>query len=325
MAAIGSLRRPRPIPLTLQTSEDQQASATVLEQILQNETTPHPLAAAPSISSQRTLRWVISGLVLFVLIAVLFTGTQIMPVSPVLPLDAGNVNNVVMNIADNAPVLVILDYEPSLAGEMEAVSGPVLDQLAQLHHPYLSFLATSPSGNALVERLLRNTKMDEAGYINGQNYTNMGYLPGGESGALAFLQSPQATIPASPVLNFSEYAAVFLLTDHSESARTWVEQFEAMKQTDPTMASIPLVAVASAQTGPMLQPYTDSRQISGMLSGLPNAVRYEFLNGNRPGTARTYWDAFGVGMMMAVFLIVIGSLWSVYAGIRARRAETAEE
>jgi hypothetical protein len=279
-------------------------------------------------ASQQRLRWLIAGLLLFVLGAVLFTGTQFMPISSVLPPEAMDVTNAVMNIADNAPVLVIMDYQPGLAGEMEAVSGPLLDQLVRLHHPYLSFIATSPGGNVLVERLLANTTINQsggAGYVAGQNYTNLGYLPGGESGVLAFLQSPQAAVPSSPVLNFSEYAAILLLTDHAESARAWVEQLSIMKQVDPTLANQPLLAVASAQTGPMLQPYFASRQINGMISGLPNAARYETLNDNRPGMARTYWDAFSVGMLMAVFLIVLGSLWSVYSGRRASRMKAAEE
>jgi Na+-translocating ferredoxin:NAD+ oxidoreductase RnfE subunit len=75
----------------------------------------------------------------------------------------------------------------------------------------------------------------------------------------------------------------------------------------------------------MLQPYFSSRQVTGMISGLPVATSYESLNDSRPGMARTYWDAFGVGMMMAVFLIVLGSLWSVYSGIRASRMKTVEE
>jgi Na+-translocating ferredoxin:NAD+ oxidoreductase RnfE subunit len=75
----------------------------------------------------------------------------------------------------------------------------------------------------------------------------------------------------------------------------------------------------------MLQPYFSSGQINGMISGLPTAASYESLNDNRPGMARTYWDAFGVGMMMAVFLIVIGSLWSVYSGVRASRVKAVEE
>jgi hypothetical protein len=328
MVAIGTLRRPRPIPLTLQTTEEQQANVTVLEQVLQGETTPRPLASAPAVTSQQTLRWIIAGLLLFVLGAVLFSDTQIMPISPVLPPEARDMTNVVMNIADNAPVLVVMDYQPGLAGEMEAVSGPLLDQLVRLHHPYLSFVATSPSGNALVERLLANTNINQpggVGYVSGQNYANLGYLPGGEAGVLAFLQSPQAAIPASPVLNFSEYAAVLLLTDHADSARTWVEQLSIMKQADPSLASLPLLTAASAQAGPMLQPYFSSGQISGMISGLPVASSYETLNDSRPGMARTYWDAFGVGMMMAVFLIVLGSLWSVYSGYRAGRVKAVEE
>jgi hypothetical protein len=328
LVAIGSLRRPRPVPLTLQTTEEQQTSATVLEQILQRETTARSLSSAPAVASQQTLRWIIAGLLVFVLAAVLFSGTQIMPISPVLPLETRNITNAVMSLADNAPVLVVMDYQPGLAGEMEAVSGPLLDQMVRLHHPYLSFVATSPSGSALVERLLANTNINQpggAGYVVKQNYDNLGYLPGGEAGVAAFLQSPQTTLPSLQALRFSGYAAVLLLSDHADSARTWVEQISILKQADPTVASQPLLAVASAQTAPMLEPYFSSGQITGMISGLPSASTYEALNDGRPGMARTYWDAFGVGMMMAVFLIVVGSLWSVYSGIRASRMKTVEE
>ena len=82
--------------------------------------------------------------------------------------------------------------------------------------------------------------------------------------------------------------------------------------------------IASAQAGPLLQPYLSSGQITGMVTGLSEAARYEYKNGSRPGIARSYWDAFGVGMMMAVALIVIGSLWSLITGIRARRAEAEQ-
>ena len=153
----------------------------------------------------------------------------------------------------------------------------------------------------------------------------MGYLPGGESGVLAFLQSPQAAIPSSPVQDFSGYAAILLMTDHAESARAWVEQIHTMKESDLALASQPLLAVSSAQAGPMILPYFSSGQVDGLLNGLANAARYELLNNNRPGIARSYWDAFGVGMMMAVAAIVLGSLWSLFTVLRARRAETAEE
>ena len=74
----------------------------------------------------------------------------------------------------------------------------------------------------------------------------------------------------------------------------------------------------------MLRPYAHSGQINGLISGLADAVRYEAAN-NRPGLARNYWDAFGAGMMLAVALIVLGGLWSLFAGIRERRAQAVEE
>jgi hypothetical protein len=85
-----------------------------------------------------------------------------------------------------------------------------------------------------------------------------------------------------------------------------------------------LLVASSAQAGPLLQPYVLSRQINGLVSGLVDASRFEYVNGSRPGLALSYLDAFAVGLLMAVAAIVLGSLWSIFAAIRARRAEVAE-
>ena len=77
--------------------------------------------------------------------------------------------------------------------------------------------------------------------------------------------------------------------------------------------------VLQAQAAPMLLPYYDSQQITGMVGGLSDAARYEFVNNTRPGIARRYWDSFGAGLLTATIAIVLGSLWSLVAGLRARR------
>jgi hypothetical protein len=56
-----------------------------------------------------------------------------------------------------------------------------------------------------------------------------------------------------------------------------------------------------------------------MISGLTDAARYD-ANAGRAGAARQYWDPFGFGLIMAVIVIVVGSLWSLLTGLRARRA-----
>jgi hypothetical protein len=320
ITSIGSARRPKPVSLTLQASDEQQASAILLEQILGSETSPRALITSSVVTSQQWLRWALTGLFLLVLSAVILMRSQFMPVSANLPGDVSGLSNAVMSVPANARILVVVDYEPSLAGEMEAIAGPLLDQIVLLSQPNLSFISTSPNGAALVERLLATTGVNQTG----GSYLNLGYLPGGSAGVLGFIESPGQIVPLAGVGSFSEYSALLVLTDHAESGRVWVEQLQNRKDVDPGLSNQPLLMVASAQAGPLLQPYVDSRQISGMISGLADAARYEFVNNSRPGIARSYWDTFGIGLMMSVALILVGSLWSLYTGIRARRANAEQ-
>ena len=73
-------------------------------------------------------------------------------------------------------------------------------------------------------------------------------------------KDPQPCLPAANVGSFSEYAAVIVMSDHAESGRVWVEQLQNRKQLDPALANQPLLVIASAQAGPLLQPYVSSRQ-----------------------------------------------------------------
>ncbi|HLF75404.1 MAG TPA: hypothetical protein VI524_13700 [Anaerolineales bacterium] len=328
LVPIGSSRRPKAISLKLQATSEQQASAALLEQMLAAETSPRALETASPAMPQRTLRWALTGLVVLVLGAMIGLRSRSMPVSPTLPVEVDAVLDVIASLPDSPTpeVLVVVDYEPSLAGEMEAVSSPVLNQMANAGRARLSFLSTSPNGPALVERLMANTALGQpppagAGDRPGEEYLNLGYLPGGSAGVLAFVESPQTAIRAAGLEDFSQYAAVLVLTDRAESGRVWVEQLEARKRTDSALASQPLLVVASAQAGPLLQPYAASRQVTGLISGLPDAARYELASNLPPGIARTYWDTFGVGLLLAILSITFGSLWNLLMRIRPRRVD----
>ncbi|MBN2118853.1 MAG: hypothetical protein JW730_19950 [Anaerolineales bacterium] len=319
-AAIALSKKPKAVSLKLQASDEQQTSAALLEKILESEINPRSLITSSFIASQRMLRRILTVLFLGVLSVVISLQSQMMPVSALLPGEGESASRAVEGMPAGAKVLVVIDYEASLAGEMEAVSGPLLDQMTLLHNPQLSFVSTSPNGSALVERLLSNTRIAQLGV----EYRNLGFLPGGSAGVLGFVEKPGVTIPASEVENFSNYDVVILMTDHAESGRTWVEQLSAQKQRNPELANQPLIVIASAQAGPLLQPYLSSGQVTGMVSGLAEAARYEYRNSSRPGIARSYWDAFGVGLMISIALIFVGSLWSLVTGIRARRAEAEQ-
>jgi hypothetical protein len=75
----------------------------------------------------------------------------------------------------------------------------------------------------------------------------------------------------------------------------------------------------------MIQPYYQSGQVDGMVTGLEGSAPIEQVNSGRPGTVRRYWDAYGFGLLMAGALITLGSLWSLFSGWQARRKERGEE
>jgi hypothetical protein len=338
---IGSTSRPKSISLKLQATDEQQSSAALLERILGSETSPRALVTSSLLGSQHWLRRTLAILFWLVLVVIIALRSTAMPIpSTALPDEMQAASTIVGNIPESGRVLVIVDYEPALAGEMEAVGGPVLSHVV-LRHPTLSFVSTSSSGPGLVERLMTNTKInvpisddgndsnDGFGYVAGQQYFNLGYLPGGSAGALGFVKGPDKVIPVvrdQGIQSLSDYSAVILMTDHAESGRVWVEQLYAQKQKDPLLTGQPLLVIASAQADPLLQPYVSARQINGIVSGLSDGARYEAVNviSTSSKTARSYWDAFGIGLAMSIALIVFGSLWSLFTGIRARRTEAEQ-
>lgn len=310
-APIGSSLRPKPLSLKLQVTEEQQAGAALLEQVIAAETLPQPRVKEETVSSQRILRWILSALILGVLSLVIGLGLQTMPIVP-----AGELSSLVATLPDASPVLVVIDYEPSFAGELEAAAGPLVDQLALSRHSTFTFVSMSPNGSALVDRLMFNTgvsKPEGLGYQAGTGYFNLGFLPGGSSGVLGFIENPAE--------QFSRYEAVVLMTDNAETGRVWIEQLEAA---GTGASSKPLFLVSSAQSGPLLRPYVDAGQADILINGLYDAARYEQMNVSRPGTARAYWDAFGIGLLLAVLAIVLGSAWNVFTKVREQRAEAEQ-
>jgi len=217
---------------------------------------------------------------------------------------------------------------------MEAVAAPLLDHLIIKQHPRLALISTSPTGAMLAERLLAGP-LGELKYQDGVQYADLGYLPGGVSGVRGFAEDPLHTslftadisvfnldppsvwqsAPLQGVQAFSDFAAVILITDSAESGRAWIEQAGPLRG-----STTQFVVVSSAQAAPMLLPYYQAGQISGLASGLYDASVLEQNNANRPGLARRYWDAYNLGLMLAVVLLVGGALWNWAAGLRERAA-----
>ena len=318
--------KPKAYSIKLQASDEQQGHAALLEHILNAEAELVPISSVPSLRTSRRLRWVIAFIFVLVLTPVIFLGTQgyqffAMPVRA--PRETNSAVLTAQSIPEGAPVLAAFDYEPARAAEMEAAAAPLF---GMLRNPKLTFISTNEIGGILVERFISGALAGSSN-TGGVQYLNLGYLPGGQMGIRAFAQNPPETAPLDVFLNsvwtspqlqgidsLSKFAVLIIVTDNASSARSWIEQTSLI-----TRGAVPVLVISSAQAVPMIQPYYESGQIDGLVAGLYGGAVVE----NNSGTARRYWDAYSVGMLTAMVLILVGGLASFVLGLRDR--STARE
>ncbi|HEY3311625.1 MAG TPA: hypothetical protein VGK00_08305, partial [Anaerolineales bacterium] len=197
------------------------------------------------------------------------------------------------------------------------------------------FLSTSPLGGLMAERLVQKFA-DTQSYQAGNQYVDLGYLPGGAGSIRAFAEQPRSILGRDPLhgnlwdspalqgvtinsqTELNNFAAMIVMTDNPDTGRLWIEQ------TQPSLRTTPILMVVSAQAEQMLQPYFDSNQIEGLVSGLEGGLLYENAQG-KPGQSRMYWDGFGVAVLAAELVILIGGLWSVISVLRARRVAVEQD
>ena len=332
---IARLKKPPTYALRLQVTDTQQTNATILEELLKAEGSTRPVTGKPAITSQHVWRAIIFLVLVAIIFWKAFTGARDFPLPAMLPevLDA---SAAIDSLPQYPVVLLAVDYEPGYAGELNAASSAMIDHLF-LKGAYLALVSTSPTGVALGEELLQKVGRSKGfEYQQISQYANLGFIPGGPTGLLAFADAPRRITPyaldvnstyvwgQSPMQNIqsiSDFDLVAVMTEDSDKARAWIEQVQ------PKLGTTPLVMVLSAQAEPMVRPYYQSnpRIVAGMVAGLVGGGSYEsahpdLLNGNGP--ARQYWDAFSLGILALLALISIGLIVDLsYGAIKDRKRE----
>ena len=294
--------KPKAYSIKLQASEEQQGHASMLEQILAAEAEPVPLTSFSSLKTSRLLRGVITFIFILFLTPALFLGTQFFAMPVGVPREVSSAVQVAQSIPEGASVLVAFDYQPARTAEIESASAPIF---GMLRNPNLTFISTTEIGGILADRFI-------SGPLSGLPSLNLGYLPGGQMGIRAFADKPSITSPQLQGINsLSQFAVLIIVTDSSSSARSWIEQTSFIR------GEIPVLVISSAQAAPMIQPYYDSGQISGLVAGIYGGAVVEQNNG---GSARRYWDAYSIGMLLAIVLILFGGLLNFVLGLRDHTA-----
>ena len=210
-------------------------------------------------------------------------------------------------------VVVAFDYKPAMAAELSLQARAILDHLMRRGVRIMA-ISLYPEGAALASEIVDEVAAAH-GYIYGENYIHLGYLPDQPASVRYFLNAgpagngwkdyregqPISQYPiAQGVGNLSAVKLVIELAGNERTLQTWVEQMSARTK-------VPLAAGVSAATLPYAQPYLDSGQLRALLVGLPGAVEYEARIG-RAGDATNSLGSQVAAQASIVLLILLGNL-----------------
>ncbi|MFU8825999.1 MAG: hypothetical protein ACNA70_00760 [Brevefilum sp.] len=279
--------------MVLSVSREDQARAEQLTATILDEHTPRPVNLPKESLFPNGLRLAVAIALITILSLTLFLGTP-----GTLPATAPNPHSMAVlawaqELPEGSSILVVLDYPAAFAAEMEVIAPPIL-RAVFAGGGEVSILASAPAGRLLFERMLINADIRDA-----KVGEDLGYYPVASFGAYGLanqLYQYQSQAEISIRMPAGPYDGVVILGDDYEGALAWIEQFSSLT---PEM---PIIVLVSAQAGPMLQPYLASGQVTGMISGLSEAVDLVEQN---PANANR-WRAYQVGTVLMILMLLIG-------------------
>ncbi|HEY9075877.1 MAG TPA: hypothetical protein VIO61_05000 [Anaerolineaceae bacterium] len=297
-------------------TDRQVTNANLLEEMLSQETEPKALPARRTQAPAIILRLAVGAALILALLLPLITNFKgFSPIPAVAPGSAGFVD-AVTRLSTPATVLVAVEFEAGFSDEMRLASLGVLRSLAN-RGVRMALVSTNPAGPVLANHLLAEVygrppdPMKEA--------VNLGYLPGGTGSLLELAALPlqnvsgatfnvsiyTATVPfIQPGSRLDQFAAILLITDNPENGRAWIEQTVPALKRNPNAS---FLVISSAQAAPMLLPYSEAKQIQGMISGLSGGAMFE-KQIQKPADAAKSWGAYQLGMLVAIVFIGIGGV-----------------
>jgi hypothetical protein len=181
----------------------------------------------------------------------------------------------------------------------------------------MTVISTNAIGYAVLEEEIRDSSLTESGYLVEDQVVNLGYLPGGTLGILSLTRNLHQALPFTtsiqpawdkPVLqginHLSDFGAVIIFTDNADIVKTWVEQ------AGTSLNVPPILAVVSAQAAPMTQPYYDSGQIKGFVTGMNGSQAYEQIM-QRPYSSTLAFGSFQLTLLVTALIVFLGGAVSL--------------
>lgn len=294
----------RPIPPKLKVTDEEQILAEKFTSTIMDEDAPRPIRKIKRRSSLGAARFFFAILMFAILSISLFLGQRGPTQLPMIQPHTEGFLTWAEEISPGSSLLLVFDYKPAFSSEINLVAQPVLDRVAA-QESEISVISSSLSGPILYRHLFQ-----QVGRLDNGSVVDLGYFPIGAYAAydlgMGFSANWQITgLPEGyKELPKDGFDGILILSDTYEGARAWIEQLTIL------MPETPINLLVADQAMPMLMPYFDSGQITGMVSGFNGgAVLESELSQGYQTTVR--WWAYQIGILLLMVVIVIGA---IYAG-----------
>jgi hypothetical protein len=315
---INQFQKPNPRTLKLLLSEKQQSSVDILQDLIKLEGQSRPVPR----ELRRRYKVYLKGLFAIIFFSVIIWSLVRGGLNVEIPQISDQLletHTLIENIPKGSSALMAIDYEPGFSAEMDTIASALIDHLIQKNIT-LTVISTTPTGPIQAERIFSKIiRGEDSKLSDSDSYTNLGYIPGGQTGLLSFTQSPQNTKPVDvqgndiwnkkPLKNINSLAdfdLVIVATENAETAKIWIEQVE------PFLEETPIIMIVSAQLEALALPYYEagSDQIQGLISGHGSGLFYESISRGKE-YPEAYWNAFNHTLLVAGLLIVVGVIISL--------------
>lgn len=285
-------------------TREEQTQADQLQAIIVDETAVRPIRRPTKKSSHWFRRLLFALLLIGGLSIALFAGETGNLVDRTLKPQNQALLTWVAEKPDNTSILLVFDYQAGYMQEINLIALPILEQLID-KTTEISVISSSVSGKLLAHQLLNAVDTDKS-----IEFEDLGFFPAASYGAYGLLNRNQGTWPfvdlPDPVQEFpmESFDGIVILSGSDEGARSWVEQLSILSP------ETPINLILAAQAGPLMLPYWESGQVTGMISGISEAAAVEEVYETDSGISLR-WRAYQVGILLLIGVMLIGAFFVV--------------
>ncbi len=226
-------------------------------------------------------------------------------------------NNYIENVPADSVIFVSMDYGVSAMPELYPMTVATMKHVWGLtleKNWKVVVIAFWNQGPLVFDTLLTQVNPEEYGLVYGEDWVEMGWVPGSETGMAAlgtdiWSQLPRDYLEDRPISELPIMQDIRTAEDVDLviSFETGTPGFPEWARQWQTPFGVPFIVGCIGVSVPGMAPYLTTGQLSALLPGLTASAEYENIIG-KPGLAVAASDAVSMSHLLVFLMVLIGNI-----------------